>query len=554
MKTRQFLLVVFSMLLFTSQAQIEEQIDALMADYTDQPGAAIAIYQGEEILFQKGYGIANLDYDIPISPQTVFDIGSVSKQFTAACIILLAQDGKLTLDDPIQKHIPEYPVYEAGEITIRHLLHHTSGIRDYLSLMYLAGIPFDNVFTEEDGLEVLLRQQALNFPPGDEHLYSNSGYLLLAIIIRRASGMSIGDYAMKHIFEPLGMANTFIYEDGGVVVKNRAIGYGGGDGVFRREHHVDFAVGGDGQVYTTAEDMLHWNRNFDDPQVGGQAFLDTLLTAGVLNSGEELDYALGIVNGDYNGHPTVGHGGAWGGFRANFVRFPEQGFAIAIMSNYGRFRTDLMTYQIADLLLEDSAGSATTSASEEMEKATPATITLSKEELEAFCGEYWQADQAYSRRIYLRDDTLRYFRQLFNESPLVPISSNEFKMLEVTVDLRVTFEQEATAKRMIVRIDGGAPIVSEAYDKASYAAAELEPFTGTYYSPELDVSYDVISKDGSLHIPVKGMGELPLSPIMADHFTSDAVGVIEFERNEGGDLVGLKLHAGRVRDLMFVRQ
>jgi len=273
MKTITTILSSLILQITSVQGQIESRIDSLFDEYNDQPGCAVAVYGNGEILFQKGYGFANLDYDIRITPRTVFDIGSVSKQFTAACILLLENEGKLSLDDPVRNHIPEIPQYESGEITIRQLLHHTSGLRDYLTLMYLAGDSFDDYFTEEMGLKILKRQKALNFTPGSEHLYSNSGYLVLAIIVRRVSGMSIGDYAMQKIFEPLGMENTFIYEDGGRVVKNRAIGYSKKDDEFKREHHFDFVVGGDGQVYTTVEDFFMWSENFKSGKVGNETFL-----------------------------------------------------------------------------------------------------------------------------------------------------------------------------------------------------------------------------------------------------------------------------------------
>jgi CubicO group peptidase (beta-lactamase class C family) len=345
--------LLFVLSTFLAFGQLESKIDSLFAEYNNSPGLAVGVYSKGEILFKKGYGIANLDYDIKITPETVFDIGSVSKQFTAACIVLLENEGKLALDDDIRQYIPEISEFDEGKITIRNLLHHTSGLRDYLGLMSLSGISYDDTFTEETGLDILARQNELNFAPGSEYLYSNSGYLTLAIIIRRVSGESIGTFAQKNIFTPLGMKNTFIYEDGAKVVKNRAIGYSKDGDEYKREHHFDFVVGGDGQVYTTVEDFFKWSENFKDNKLGNDSFLNKMLTQGVLSNGDSIDYALGLSHGVYKNHKTIGHGGAWGGFRANYLQFPEEDLAIAIMSNLGNVNAGQKAKQIADIFLQD---------------------------------------------------------------------------------------------------------------------------------------------------------------------------------------------------------
>jgi len=279
--------LLFSLTLSLTFAQLENEITELFEERENRPGGIVGIFEDGKIEFQKAYGLANLDYDIPITSNTVFDVGSVAKQFTAACIFLLEQQGKLSIDDPIQKLLPEMPVYHEEEVTIRHLLNHTSGLRDYVEITAYAGIPFENIFTEEMGLNIMTRQKERSFPPGQQFMYNNGGYLLLAIIIRRASGESIGTYAHKHIFEPLGMESTFILENPNRIVKNSATGYTPiTDSTYQKKHFYNIALGGDGQVYTTLEDLLLWDNNFYDKKIGSQALFDRQHQRGVLNSGE----------------------------------------------------------------------------------------------------------------------------------------------------------------------------------------------------------------------------------------------------------------------------
>lgn len=547
-----FLLLV----LLTSSVfgQIETQIDSLFEEYNDQPGCAIAVYGKGKILFEKGYGIANLDYDIKITPTTVFDIGSVSKQFTAACIVLLENEGKLSLDDPISKYIPEIPEYDAGEITIRHLLHHTSGLRDYLTLMYLSGISYDNYFTEEDGLEILKMQNELNFKPGSEYLYSNSGYLLLAIIIRRVSGMSIGSYAQQKIFEPLEMKNTFIYEDGGKVVKNRAIGYSKEGDEYKREHHFDFVCGGDGQVYTTVEDFFKWSENFKSSKIGNDTFIDQMLVKGLLNNGDTLDYTLGLFHGTYKGLKTISHGGSWGGFRAHYLQFPDEDLSVAVMSNAGDFNAEQGANQLAELFLENKL-KADEIPEWKLKKTETKPIKLSTKKLEKFCASYWNNEGSYSRKIHIKNDTLRYYRSENSESSLVPINQNEFIMLEVNSDVKVKFLiSKNNQHRMIVTIDDEDPIESVAYEPVFYSTEELMTFVGSYYSDELNVVYDLMMKDDKLMLYLKGKVISEMHAIMDNIFSNDDFGVFEFMEDSNGSIKEFELMAGRVKNLKFIKQ
>ncbi len=334
-------------------AAARARIDAVFAPLAKpgSPGCALAIYRDGAIAYERGYGLASLELGVPITPRTVFDIGSTSKQFTAFSILLLERDGKLSLDDEVRRFLPELPVYERP-ITVRHLLLHTSGLRDYLTLWSLAGVKTESWTTQREAVALVVRQRAANFPAGEEWLYSNTGYLLLAEIVQRASGKSLKDFARERIFEPLGMTHTFYLDDHTQVVAGKATGYEPRE---RGGFSVDmsnFEQIGDGGVQTTVEDLLLWDRNFYAPRVGDAALVARAQQTGKLNSGKPLDYAAGLSIGRYRGLPFVRHGGSWAGYRAELLRFPSQRTSVACLCNLGTAGPSRLADRVADIVLE----------------------------------------------------------------------------------------------------------------------------------------------------------------------------------------------------------
>jgi CubicO group peptidase (beta-lactamase class C family) len=319
------------------------QVDAIFKDYAkkDSPGCAVGVYQDDRLLLSRAYGMANLDHDVPLSPTSVFHIASVSKQFTAAAILLLAQDGKLSVDDEVRKHIPELPDF-GSKITIRHLVHHTSGIRDQWDLLTFAGWRYSrDLITDQDVLTLLSRQKDLNFSPGERHLYSNSGYTLLATIVSKVSGKTFRQFTTERIFAPLGMTNTHFRDNFNEIVKNQAYGYAPAGTSFRLSV-TNFDTAGATSLLTTAEDILKWHSNFDGKTVGGEKLIAAMLERGVLNNGQRLDYAFGITHGNYRGLATIGHGGSDAGYRSAFLRFPEQRFGVATLCNLATTNPSLL--------------------------------------------------------------------------------------------------------------------------------------------------------------------------------------------------------------------
>ena len=466
-----YALLAASMVGLTQPASAQEltstqiaSIDSVFArfDHTWSPGCAMGVVRDGRLVFSRGYGMANLEHNIALTDRSVFRIGSVSKQFTAAAIALLAQDDSLSLDDDVRRFLPELPEYD-HLITIRHFLNHTSGIRDYLTVMYLAGYRDDDWYTDQDAIDILVRQDELNFDPGDEFLYSNAGYFLLSQIVKRASGMSLREFAAVRMFRPLGMMDSHFQDDHTYVVPQRATGYAPTrDGTFRISMTTLDMVG-DGGVFTTVQDLAKWDQNFYAPTVGGQRLLRDMHTQAVLNDGDTLTYALGLSVTEYRGLEVVQHGGAFVGFRAQLMRFPTEQLSVICLCNLSATSPTRLSYGVVDIVLGD--------------RLAP------REERAA--GGGGRAEEASS-----------------------PVSSPR--------------------------------------------RSELRQFTGRYYAPELDATYEITLESDSLTVAVGNDVDGVLEFLGDDRFDRDGI-VFRFQR-AGDRIIGFRLDAGRVKNLLFEKQ
>ena len=334
-------------------------IDSLFLPYahSGSPGCAVGVYQRGAVAFARGYGFANLNHDVPITPSTRFTVGSVSKQFTAASIALLVRAGRVSLDDDVRKYVPEFPAYDPP-VRVRHLVHHTSGLRDFWELVGLSGIRYDDGYTNEDMLAMAARQKALNFPPGAEYRYSNTGYLAMAMIVQRVTGQSLRRFADSAIFRPLGMQHTLFLDDHNEVVPGRATAYSPAGNGWRIDVWNNDIVG-QGGIVTTLADLQKWDENFYHGRVGGPEFLALMHTTEPLNSGRENKYAFGVNVESYRGRRLVQHTGSTGGYRAALYRFPELHTSFAMLCNASTANTGVLALRMADIVLGDSLGAAT---------------------------------------------------------------------------------------------------------------------------------------------------------------------------------------------------
>ena len=410
---KNLLLLIFFSLPFVSFGQLKEnqEIDSLFVEGEDNqsPGAAIAVIKKGELIYSKGYGMANLDYGIPITNDSKFYIASVSKQFTAACIALLSIEGKIGLDDNIRDYLPEIPNY-GEKITISNLVHHTSGLRDYLVLMYLAGDSFEEYFSIDDGIKILERQNELNFSPGEAFQYSNSGYILLAEIVNRASGMTIREYAEKNIFQPLGMKNTFFNDNYKQVINNRVISYHPEDDGTYERFLLSFDALGDGNLWTTVNDLYLWDQNFYSQIVGGKDFIDIILSPGVLNNGDNLQYAFGLFCEQYKGLKTISHSGGMLGFGAHYIQFSDLDFSVIVLTNRSDINPTVKAFEVADIFLKNKF--VDTSEKKELEpeqlndKNPDKKIILPNLNLEEYIGDYYSEELDATYLFFIDDGKL----------------------------------------------------------------------------------------------------------------------------------------------------
>jgi CubicO group peptidase (beta-lactamase class C family) len=378
------------------------RVDALFADVArpGSPGCALAVFRDGRVAYERGYGAADLEHDVPITPASVFYVGSLSKQFTAFAVALAAADGKLSLDDDVRKWIPELPDYRA-RMTLRHLVHHTSGLRDYNTLLDIAGGRNDEAFDNHIVLGIVARQRALNFTPGDEYLYSNSGYVLLSLIVERATGTPLARFAKARIFEPLGMRDTQFYDDVTRIVKNRAFAFDKAVSNEWRDNTPHSQRTGAGGVLTTVRDLLAWDNNTYEPKVGSRALIAETHQTGTLNSGTALSYAHGLQIGDYRGEKIVEHGGSLGGYRAHLMRFPDAHTSVACLCNFGTSDPGSRARRVADEVLRDRFQKPvpTAAAPAAIERAHAATVNPTIEQLREYAGRY-ESDEADTAFVF----------------------------------------------------------------------------------------------------------------------------------------------------------
>lgn len=538
-----------------SQLPEKISVDSLFENWKsiNVPGGSISIIKNGKIIYANGYGSADLEHDIPNTPSTVFYIGSTSKQFVTFSILLLEEQGKINLDDKIQNYFPDFPEYDSP-LTIRHFIHHTSGVRDYLTLMYLKGRSYLDHSEVSEVYDLIKNQSELNFSPGDQYLYSNSCYFMLALIAEKASGKSLREFAHENIFEPLGMNNSLFYDDITDMIKNRAFSYekteSGFDNLVSR-----FDLVGSGGVYSTVQDLALWDQNFYQNKLGkgGQEIIDKMHQEGILNNGKTAGYAFALINGTYKGLRTVNHGGSLAGYRSQLLRFPDQKFSVIVLANRGDAGSSGKAYKIADIFLEDQFIEKAQSETNTVRKNRE--IKLGKSQLTKFCASYWNDKDSYSRKIYLKNDTLIYSRGDNNESKLIPISKNEFRMDGVAADLIVKFEKTREGvKSMIVTIDNGTPIKSIAFEPLTYGVKEYKKYEGSYYSKELNVNYDLIIANGQLILYINGKEISTMEAVRENTLSSSDFGVFEFFDSTADSIEGFKLMAGRVRNLKFIKK
>jgi CubicO group peptidase (beta-lactamase class C family) len=512
-------------------------VQKLFAGWVDSstPGCAVGASRNGRVLYENGFGLANLETRTPITPRTVFEAASIAKQFTAMAVMLLARDGKLSFDDDIRKYIPELPDY-GTRVTIRHLLTHTSGLRDFFEMLILARGRFEeDRVTEADMMDIVTRQKALNFTPGDEYLYSNTGYALLGIIVKRVAGQSLRDFAAARIFAPLGMSSSRFRDSYTTLVAGRAEGYAR-RGSEWRSSTPNFDVYGSTNLFSTVGDLLTWSENLDHPRVGDSSIVRAMSTSGVLNNGDSTSYGFGLSLWNDRGTMVVEHEGGDPGFRSYLGRYPEFGFSVAVLCNIPSNPVAL-GHEIADIYLNRPRTP--------QPPLSVKTIALPADKLARRAGIYFQPTRLEIVEVTMRDGAL--FTARNGGRKLLPIDENRF-WVEGT-DVEHDFNPTGYTARALS--PGHHPVSFELKSPTAIMPGKLASYAGDYFSRDLNTVYQVTASDSTLSLKTGTSNGLTARPMFEDTFASGQI-TIQFVRR-ANKITGFEISHPRARRLTFQR-
>ena len=533
------------LLLCGSNALADEQsdkVDALFAqwDSTATPGCAVGVVRDGKTIYERGYGMADLEHGVPISPDSTFYICSTSKQFTAFGIALLVTRGVIALDDPIQKYVPDFPGY-GTPITVDHLVHHSSGIRDIFTMQALRGeFPGATIMKPNDIMTLLKRQKSTNFTPGSDYLYSNSGYFLMGQIVEKATGQTLREFAANELFGPLGMSHSVFSDDMGMVIPNRAFGYSRRGGGYALDMpYLEFV--GDGGLYTSVRDLFRWDQSFYDAPFG-QEVIDLALTRGQLSNGVTYDYAFGLGHQDYRGLHVVAHAGGLNGYRAELMRFPGQKFSVVILANTSEADPTTLAYRVADIYLAD-------------EFTAPAKAAIKHHRggnSKRYEGKYFHEGSGSVWEAFVKDGKLNLRRGGWTFA-LVPKGDGHFVPEDKLPIREAEFKKDGTTRTLEMIREGGVADVALEMEFSQPAPAALQAYAGSYYSGELDVTATVSVDDTQLRIQ-SGRGRVnSVTPTVADWF-SHPFFAVRFDRDGAGKVRGLALFSNRSSGMTFLRK
>ena len=541
----------------TLAAADRSAIDALFKAYDTprSPGCALGVTRNGGLAYARGYGMADLERHVPITPSTAFDIGSTTKQFTAASLALLAADGKISFNDDVREYIPELPDY-GTPITIDHLLRHTSGLRDYNGLLALAGYSLEEVTTDSQALALIARQRRLNFRPGSRHEYSNTGYFLASVIIKRVSGKSLAEFAHERLFVPLGMTHTVFRNEFAMLIPGRAMGYAPDDHGGFKISMSNWEETGDGALHLTIEDAAKWDENFYHPRVGGTALVNRLQERGRLDNGDTIAYARGLFVDEYRGVRRIHHGGDWIGYHAAFNRYPAQHTSVVIFCNSDAISPTELADRVADIVLARELEGRPEAAATTVAQSGGPSSGLTSVRTERYIGSYQVAE---TRMIYrIASDSGGLALMIGGRSlPLRERDSTIFAVAGFPAVVEFSFDGSAVARAIRLRVAGDKGEPATRFEPLSLSAEELRSYEGSYSSPELGVTWPIALENGKLVIKNEKRSLVdvagPLQPATKDAFEAPA-GFVQFTRDASGRISGFDLSSSRMRDIRFERR
>ena len=526
-----------------------KKIDSLFSkwDNVNSPGCTVGIVRNDSLIFSKGYGMANLEYAIPNTAATIYHMASVSKQFTGYAIVLLAAKGKLQLDDDVRKYLSWFPDLKE-KITIRHLLNHTSGIRDQWQLLAISGTRLDDVITQEHIVKILSQQRALNFKPGEKYSYSNSGYTMLAEIVKSVTGQTLRAFTDSAIFKPLGMNSTHFHDNYTEIEKNRSYSYHRIDSARFSNSVLSYSNAGATSLFTNIPDLGKWVMNFYNHKVGTQKEIDQLTEKGKLNNGKELTYALGIAVDKYKGWRQYAHSGGDAGYRTYLTVFPDLKMGFMVFSNLGDFNTYEKAYAIADLFVKDS-----TQKKEETKKESRDSIaavlkdTLS---LKKFLGDYI-GDDGLPFSFDMKGSKLYY--QIYDQKNFLIREQKDTFSIPDAPQIKFVFGIKAKDTTVTIFTPDQVYHLKKYIKDTSQTDEILKKYTGVYYCPELDCKYGIELKDHQLMLTNAKYNDTKLNLVGSEHLTSDYwwMNHLMMTRDSKNNITGFEVNSGRIMHLKF---
>jgi len=535
--------IVVSVLLAGSAAsgadESQAKVDQIFAAYDkpNAPGCAVGVIRDGDFIYRRGYGMGSLELAVPLSSQSVFYMASVSKQFTAASVVLAAEQGFLALDDDVRKYIPELPDY-GHVITLRQMLHHTSGFRDFETLMFLSGRELSDLHSRDEMLSLITRQKGLNNIPGGDWIYSNTNYYLLAEVVKRATKKSLAEFAAENIFHPLGMEHTRFYDDHTLVMPGRVAAYDpAGDGKFLVDWSTNFEIVGPGGLMSSVDDMLLWDRNFYENKLGKGTLLKEMQTRGVLNNGNETDYGLGLELSKYRGLASVGHDGALFGYRTGILRFPEQRFTVVCLCNLSSADPSTLVREVADIYLGKSLHSEVGEAQSPGAQGYP--------DASRFAGKYLDPNKHFVYSFSVAGGNLIAWG-----GKLRRVGPNQFRDLGTGT---LTFENSDGGMKATLVTDGGIFFAGRRVEVPHLSEADLAGYAGRYNSMELDATYDLSIEKGRLLLRNNWNRPQELTAVAPDEFESGDFGSVVFRRDANRRVSGLSVFTVNARDVNFER-
>lgn len=538
-----FVLLSFCLLTNCAVSQnLDSEIDNLYQVNDNEPGFSIAVMKGNKIIFEKQYGLANLDYNAPITNETVFDIGSIGKQFTAAAILLLEEEGKLSIKDPVYKYIENLPRYKKGNPTIENLLNQTSGIKEIDSYWDILDLRFYEYMPQSQMINVITNIKELKFKPGEYFHYTNANYILLATIIKNASGKSFADFIQEEIFLPLKMTNTIKYNSIYSIIKNRAIGYTENEGKYYQTHMHLSTFNGDGQVSTTPRDILKWHHGIQNSSVGTPELWNRMHTKAQLNNGNTIDFGLGVEFETHNGYKGVGFDGMTiGGFVSKYLYFPE--LDLAFFTTQNSFEDDFRErfFELIDLYIPPITSSKNNHKLDSIK-----STAVSKNELQKYQGQYLFYDnEHYSmREIKLIENSLIYQNSEGEKiGELLPLDNHEFAYIDGNKnESRIKFFIDQESKQFTFDFrDNEMPELFKELKTYEYSANELEQFVGTYYNKEFQIGKELRLENGTLFYYYRnGAWKTEVSTLSKD-LLDIPPSPMEFLRDNENEIIGFKM-------------